>query len=182
MGQKELLRTPTFVEKSERSEQIWQSLKEDFTTLFEMGGVVNSSGVKLIQPGDEFFELLSEDLQEQIKTKRVLRVNISSVKNQLRQSSNTERFSSTRLYFFAANAIQGLSYKESRHGSLVPLMVGVDGTKTIPTSADSHFPVFFVNRTESVLKHENISGSCYRYATSILKEISDTRGLGNFQK
>ncbi len=179
MGQKELLHTQIFVEKSQRTEHLRQILIEDFTHLLESGGVVNTSGIKLDQPCDELVKLLPYDLQEQIETKRVLRVNISAVKSSLKKISNTERFASTRLYFFAQNSIQGLSYKELQHGSIVPIMVGLDGTKTIPTSADNHFPTFFVNRTKSILNHENIPGSHYRYATSILRDISNSRGLGN---
>lgn len=179
MGLTEKSERPIFVPDTERTQQIRERLTEDFTNILSNGGIVTGNGTELTQPSDPIIEMLSPELSEEASSKRVLKLRRNQIKAPLGQQMNTTTLGSTRFYLFTPKAIEGLSYFQRKSGSLTPVFVNSDGSIISPHSSDHHFPTFFVNRARKVLKHEDISGSHYRYATTVLKEIADSKGLGN---
>lgn len=179
MGLTEKTERPIFVPDTERTQQIRERLTEDFTNILSNGGIVTGNGTELTQPSDQVIEMLSPELSKEAVSNRVLKLRRNQIKAPLGQQMDATTLGSTRLYLFTPNAIEGLSYFQMKGGSLTPVFVNSDGSIIRPHSDGHHFPTFFVNRARKILQHEDISGSYYRYATTILKELADSKGLGN---
>ena len=181
MGLKESLPQRLHVPETERTENITSALTEDFTNILIGGCVVTPTGTVIIQPAEPIINNLPQALKEATATERVLKLRRANLREPLSQEMEAATIGSTRLYLITPNAIDGLSYNLLKGGSLIPVLINRDGTTIRSHSTHDHFISFFRNRVNRILKHEGIEGSPYRFATTILKELADTQGLGNLR-
>lgn len=181
MGHEALSERHQYIIETSRTKELREELKGEFMTLLQEGGVITRRGTILALPITDVISEMPRPIQDQLEISRVAKVNLNQIKSILNREIDVSHSRSVKGYVFAPNAIERLSYRTWKGGSILPCMIGFNGGIVMPQTDEQHFLAAFKNRTEMVIKHEGILGSHFRFTTSILKELSDEYGLGHEQ-
>ena len=179
MGHEALSENHQYIIETSRTKELREELKEEFRTLLQEGGVITRRGTILALPITEVIPEMPRPIQDQLEINRVAKVNLNQIKSILTQEIDVSHSASVKGYVFAPNAIERLSYRTWKGGSVLPCMIGFNGGVVMPQTSEQHFPTAFKSRAEMVIRHEGIQGSHFRFSALILKELSDEYGLGH---